>query len=106
MRSYQLILAPLIGLCILRAQTVTAQDTKPQEPAQSSIKRNPFEPVPEPPQVPPSKVSGPIIEAIEFQGARRVPQTSLRAVIASRVGSVYDIETLRRDAQTLYNTSR
>jgi outer membrane protein assembly factor BamA len=30
----------------------------------------------------------------------------LRAVIASRAGSVYDLETLRRDAQALYNTGR
>jgi outer membrane protein insertion porin family len=106
MRSHTLVLAPLIGLCLLRAQIVPAQATKPQGPAPSSTQRNPFEAVPEPPQSPPPKVSGPTIEAIEFRGARRLPQSALRAVIASRVGGAYDMETLRRDSQALYNTGR
>jgi outer membrane protein insertion porin family len=106
MRSYTLALVPLIGLCLLRAQTAPAQATKPQEAAPSSIQRIRFEAVPEPPQPPRPKVSGPTIEAIEFRGARRVPQSTLRAIIASRVGGAYDFETLRRDSQALYNTGR
>jgi outer membrane protein insertion porin family len=106
MRSYTLVLAPLIGLCVLQAQIVPAQATKRQETAPSSTQRNPFEAVPEPPQSPPPKASGPTIEAIEFRGAKRVPQFALRAVIASRVGGAYDIETLRRDSRALYNTGR
>ena len=76
MKSYTLVLAPLIGLCLLQAPVVSAQTTKPQEPAPSSTQRNPFEAVPEAPRFPAPEVSGPIIEAIEFrvQGAyRRLP---------------------------------
>jgi BlaR1 peptidase M56/Surface antigen variable number repeat len=93
------------GGSLLRAQIVPAQSTKPQEPASSSTQRNPFEAVPEPPTSSLPKVSGPPIEAIEFQGAR-VPQFALRATITSRVGGAYDIDTLRRDSQSLYNTGR
>ena len=106
MRRYTLVLASLIGICLLRAQIGPAQATKPREPALSSTQHNPFEAVPEPPQPPPPKVSGPTIEAIEFRCARRLPQSALRAVIASRVGGAYDFETLRRDSQALYNTGR
>lgn len=91
MRSYTLVLMPLIGLSLLQAQIV---------------QRNPFEPVPEAPQSPPRKVSGPTIEAIEFHGARRLPQSLLQALIASRVGGAYDLQTLQRDSQALYNTGR
>jgi len=105
MRPYTLVLVPLIGLCLLRAQVFPAQ-AKPQEPALSSTQRSPFEVVPEPPQPPPPKVSGPTIEAIEFRSARGLPQPILRVLIASRVGGPYVIETLRRDAQALYSTGR
>jgi outer membrane protein insertion porin family len=104
MRFFTLVVTLLIGTCLLRAQIVPAQATKPREAALSSTQRNPFEAVPEPP--PPPKVSGPTIEAIEFRGARRLPQSVLRAVIASRAGGAYDMETLRRDSQALYKTGR
>ena len=106
LRSYTLVLVPLIGLCLLRGQNVPAQAAKTQEPPLSSNQRNPFEPVPGPAPSPSSKVSGPTIEVIEFQGAKRIPQFALRAVIASRVGGTYDVETLRRDSQALYSTGR
>ena len=106
MRSYTSVLAPLMSLCLLRALIVPAQATKPQEPDPSSTQRGPFEAVPKIPQSPPAKVSGPTIVAIEFRGARRLPQSILRVLIASRVGGPYDIETLRRDAQALYDTGR
>ena len=104
MRSCTLGLVPLIGLCLLRAQIVPAQTTKPQEPALTQ--RNPFEAVPEPPPSPAPKVSGPTIVAIEFRGASRTPEAILRVFITSRVGGAYDAATLRRDAQALYNTGR
>jgi outer membrane protein assembly factor BamA len=99
-------LAPLIGLCLLRAPTISAQATKPQEPAPSSTQRSPFEAVPEAPQFPAPEVSGPTIEAIEFLGARRIPASTLRALIESHAGGAYDVANLLRDSQTLSNTQR
>jgi outer membrane protein insertion porin family len=46
------------------------------------------------------------IEALEFRGAKRIPQIVLRALMVSRAGGPFDIETLRRDAQALRNTQR
>lgn len=97
-------LTALLGFGLLQAQTVPA--TKPQKSAPSSTQRNPFESVPQPPESSSPKIAGPTIGTIEFRGASRVSQSSLRAVIESRVGSAYDREILRRDAQTLYNTGR
>ena len=47
-----------------------------------------------------------VIEGIEFRGARRVPQDTLRAMIFSKVGDVYNEDTLRRDFMALWNTNR
>ncbi len=47
-----------------------------------------------------------VIEAIEFRGARRVPQDTLRAMIFSRKGDRYDEDALRRDFMALWNTGR
>lgn len=88
MNSTQLALTALMGLGVWGAQ------------------HNPFEEVPPLHEPPPVKVSGPTIEAIEFRGARRIPQSILRAVIASRPGGAFDNETLRRDVQALYQTGR
>ena len=46
------------------------------------------------------------IEAIEFRGARRVPQDTLRAMISTKSGDVLNEETLRRDFMALWNTGR
>lgn len=106
MTSYTLILVSLTSLSALRAQIVPAQPIKPLEASPSSTQRNPFEAVAEPLQSTPSKEAGPIIEAIEFRGTRRIPQFLLRAMIESHVGGPYDVETLRRDAQALSGTKR
>lgn len=92
MRSITLLCAPLLSLCLFD-QILSAQ-------------RSPFEAVPKPPATPAPTVSGFNIESIEFRGARRIPQSTLRALIASRVGGAYDIATLRRDGQALQNTRR
>ena len=47
-----------------------------------------------------------VIEAIDFRGARRVPQDTLRALIYSRKGDVYNEDTMRRDFMALWNTNR
>lgn len=104
MSSYMLVSAPLLGLFLAQAQIIP-QATKPQEPAPLASQRLRFEAVPEPAD-PSPKISGPTLAAIEFRGARRLPQSVLRAIIASHAGGVYDLETLRRDSQALYNTGR
>ncbi len=47
-----------------------------------------------------------VVEGIQFRGARRVPQDTLRALIFSKVGDVYNEDTLRRDFMALWNTNR
>ncbi len=49
---------------------------------------------------------GDFVEAIEFRGARRVPQDTLRAMIFTKKGDKYDEEVLRRDFMALWNTGR
>lgn len=102
MKSSILVLVHLIALCVLQAQNAPAQAAQPQSPAQ----HNPFEAIPGLLPAPPPKLSGPAIKAIEFRGANRILQSALRAVIFSRVGEVYDVETLQRDSQALKNTRR
>jgi outer membrane protein assembly factor BamA len=50
----------------------------------------------------PSKV----IEGIEFSGMMRVPQDTVKALIHSKVGDVYDEKALRSDFTALWNTGR
>jgi len=47
-----------------------------------------------------------VIEYIEFRGARRVPQDTLRAMIFSRKGDKYDPDAIHRDFMALWNTGR
>jgi len=100
---------------------------KPQEPK----KPNPFEnvqeaapapqqPKPQPPAAQPgtpqleapkpapvSEIApGNVVESIEFRGARRVPQDTLRALIFTKKGDVYNEEALHRDFMALWNTGR
>jgi len=51
-------------------------------------------------------VNGRVIAGIEFRGARRVPQDTLKAQIYTRVGDIYNEEQLRRDFMLLWNTGR
>jgi outer membrane protein insertion porin family len=96
----------------------------PANPPQN--RNNPFETVPQAapaaPQQPPAQpqfeapkapepgqlptVGSNVIEGIEFRGARRVPQDTLRAMIFSKVGDVYNEDALRRDFMQLWNTNR
>lgn len=103
-----------------------AQQQQPPKPA------NPFETIPtaptgQPPATPPAATpqqqrptleappvvgqpvanpNGEVIEAFEFRGAKRVPQDTLKALIVSKSGDIYNPETLRRDYMTLWNTGR
>jgi outer membrane protein insertion porin family len=79
-----------------------------QQPAQPA--QPPTAPQFEAPKVPEAgqqpQLGSDIVEGIEFRGARRVPQDTLRAMIFSKVGDVYNEDTLRRDFMALWNTNR
>lgn len=117
----------LVCACSLSSVAQAQQPTAPQQKKQP----NPFESVPqatEPakpvqqPSAPPAKpqLESPkaavepkapaggknVVEAIEFRGARRVPQDTLRAMIFTKKGDTFDPETLRRDFMALWNTGR
>ena len=110
--------AALIGVP-LKAQT--PPPPAPQQPAQSAPSApqnpppstaNPFETVPEnkaPEQIGPT-VQVPnqagTITGIEFRGNRRVPADTLRALIFTKVGDPYNVDTLHRDFIALWNTNR
>ncbi len=104
---------------------------KPGQPPPSTPpppQKNPFENVPagpegapqQPPQQPaqqprleaPKPVeaakprAGEAIEAIEFRGARRVPQDTLKALISSKAGDIFSDDAMRRDFMALWNTGR
>ncbi|MEJ7607745.1 MAG: POTRA domain-containing protein [Bryobacteraceae bacterium] len=103
------------------AQTPPPQAPKPVKPPQT-----PFETVPQPQDPAAPKPASPnvqletpkpateplqptaanVIDAIEFRGARRVPQDTLRAIIFSKKGDRLDEETLHRDFMALWNTGR
>jgi outer membrane protein insertion porin family len=92
--------------------------TPPTRPLQTAPAPAPGAPPPvqapqfETPAAPPvnpapgAKLAPDVIEAIEFRGSRRVPQDTLRALIFSRKGDVFNEDTLRRDFMALWNTNR
>ncbi len=86
----------------------------PQKPSQ-----NPFENVPTAPEKPsqpsnpsniqeakPASVGENIVEGVEFRGQHKVPQDTLRALIYTKKGDVYDEEAIHRDFISLWNTGR
>lgn len=96
-------------LALTAAARLGAQNAgEARRPAQHSTanRKNPFEAVREPESSPARKASGPLIEAIEFRGTRRVTPGILKALIVSRAGGVYDVETLRQDMEALQKTQR
>src|SRR5579864_230063 len=113
-----------------QAKPATNQ-SQPQQPEQEPKKANPFENVPQTtpqapapapapaqqpgkpqleapkaPEAPAPAPAGNAIEAIEFRGARRIPQDTLRALIQSRKGDVYNEDALHRDFMLLWNSGR
>ncbi len=105
---------------ILARQNPPAQQPAPQQtppPAPQQKPPNPFENVPEAPQKPtpqnpsvqeakPAAVGENIIETVEFRGQHKVPQDTLRALILTKKGDVYDEEAIHRDFIQLWNTGR
>ncbi len=118
----------VVCLCLLIAgaraqQTPPAQGQNPFEPVPSSGEPAPPatpQAKPAPGQQPPSPFELPrpaeeapkptavenVIEAIEFRGARRVPQDTLRAMIFSKKGDQVNPDALQRDFMALWNTGR
>jgi outer membrane protein insertion porin family len=96
------------------------QPPPPQQPPAQQKKANPFETVPQSTEQPKPEAPKPAtpeaqtpdrpiddtIELIEFRGARRVPQDTLRAMIITKKGDKYDEESLHRDFMALWNTAR
>ena len=127
------LMTALLCLCLSLPFAVVAQQPAPPVPANGQAKpaqapqpnkQNPFETSPqstEPPKPPPGQpaleppkpaekpAAAPLentVEAIEFRGARRVPQDTLRALISTKKGDNFDPEVLRRDFMALWNTGR
>ncbi len=130
-----LCLLGLVALAPARSQTpptTPQQQTPPPTPPapQTPKPANPFEAVPvgqdpskpQPGQVKPAPpfeapkqvapatpvpgVNQNVIGEIQFKGARRVPQDTLKALIFSKVGDTYNEDTLRRDFNALWNQQR
>jgi len=112
-----------------QAQQPAATPQKPpSQPQQNPPQQNPthppdtFETVPEAPQkntqpaqpqnptgiqeAKPAAVGANIIEAVDFRGQHKVPQDTLRALIYTKKGDVYDEESIHRDFIALWNTGR
>ncbi|MBV9612574.1 MAG: outer membrane protein assembly factor BamA, partial [Acidobacteriaceae bacterium] len=93
-------------------QNPRQQNPPPQRPP------NPFENVPAAPERPaptppsatqeakPVPIGENMIEEIQFRGQHRVPQDTLRALIFTKKGDVYDEEAIHRDFLSLWNTGR
>jgi outer membrane protein insertion porin family len=121
----------LLSVCAVVASTAWAQNPPapqqppPQAPATQEKKpQNPFETVPEtaqpqqgkpqqptleapkPAEQPKVQPAGKPIEAIVFTGARRVPQDTLRALISTKKGDIYNEDDLHRDFMSLWNSGR
>ena len=91
------------------------QQPQPQQP-------NPFENVPETPKAQPNQPATPppggvqevksapvgenIVEEVQFRGQRKVPQDTLRGLIFTKKGDVYDEEAIHRDFVSLWNSGR
>src|SRR6266404_704140 len=120
-----------LAVCLLCSLPVLSQEAgqqpqaQPPKPPPQQKKNNPFETVPQSTEQPKPPVQQPkleapkpaaepkgekpaedVIELIEFRGARRVPQDTLRALIVTKKGDKYDQETLNRDFMALWNTGR
>jgi outer membrane protein insertion porin family len=82
----------------------TTDEAKPPQPGQAKPQLEAPKPAPGAPQ--PSGAVEDVIDSIEFRGARRVPQDTLRALILTKKGDKFDPETLNRDFMILWNTGR
>jgi len=78
-----------------------------QAPAPPKPPANPFETITEAPAAAPTAAQATdVIDGIEFRGSRRVPQDTLRAIIFTKRGDLYNDQALHRDLITLWNQGR
>src|SRR5690242_12216026 len=123
----------LVAASVLCSLPVLSQQNQPQTqpPKPQPPKNNPFETIPQTNQPPtpeapkpqvetvkpgvggaaqpapqPAQPGQDVVDSITFQGVRRVPQDTLRAMIFTKRGDKYDEETLHRDFMALWNTGR
>ena len=90
---------------IPNAEPAAPPQTPPGQPPQAPQFEAPKPVAPGEPSAGPP-VAANTIEAIQFRGSRRVPQDTLRAMIFSKVGDVYNDDSIRRDFQLLWNSNR
>jgi outer membrane protein insertion porin family len=83
-------------------ESAPPQQTKPAQPAP----QQPVLEAPKPAEQPKAQPGGQVIETIVFSGARRVPQDTLRALISTKKGDIYNEEDLHRDFMALWNSGR
>jgi outer membrane protein insertion porin family len=88
------------------AVTPAAPPTPAAAPAATQPGQRPQLETPKAEAAPAIDPNGQVVEAFEFRGAKRVPQDTLKALIISKPGDIYNEETLRRDFMILWNTSR
>src|SRR5665213_2740447 len=102
------VLVCLSGLLAAGSILLAQQTTPPpaNTPAAPAIQAPQFETPTAAQPAATQKLAPDVIEAIDFRGSRRVPQDTLRALIFSRKGDVYNEETLHRDFMALWNTNR
>ncbi|HWB83679.1 MAG TPA: outer membrane protein assembly factor BamA [Bryobacteraceae bacterium] len=82
------------------------QQPQPGTPAQPAAPGQPQLEAPPTAPAPPKPTTGQVVEQIEFRGARRVPQDTLKALISTKVGDIFSEEQLQRDFMALWNTGR
>ena len=98
---------PSNPLAPVPAAPATPAPAAPANPAvQTPQFENPVAPAQVNPATPGETLAPDVIESIDFRGARRVPQDTLRAMIFSRKGDVYNEDTMRHDFSAQWNTNQ
>ena len=92
---------------LLSQQQPAPQPPKPPNPFET-VPQAPTQPAPPKPQAPgvPNAAPPDIVQEVNFQGARRVPQDTLRALVFVKRGDPYNRDDLRRDVAALWNSGR
>jgi len=86
------------------AQPAPQSPSQPAPATQQAPATQEAQPAPKMPELP-TQV-GQYVEAVEFRGARRVPQDVLKQQVMTKVGDPYNEDYLRRDFMALWNSGR